>query len=179
MPIEQSKEICDRRDFAALANFHKLMEAHEIGVDRGEFAEHFMRSWRGHTLNLIDPYEPYEEMGFDRTGDMMLAIQRMAPWADRVKFIRDRSPDAIKHIPPWRNVDFVYIDGSHLYERVKADINAWWDRMTPGGILAGHDYDEEHAGVRQAVDEFTRKRQAPVYLTYEPHTAASWYCYKR
>lgn len=56
-------------------------------------------------------------------------------------------------------VDFVYIDAAHDYESVKADIAAWWPKVKPGGILAGHDYCEAWPGVKKAVDEAFPNRQ--------------------
>lgn len=38
------------------------------------------------------------------------------------------------------SLDFVFIDGDHRYECVKADIEAWLPKMKNGGILSGHDY---------------------------------------
>jgi len=43
----------------------------------------------------------------------------------------------------------VFIDGAHTPEAVADDIYAWWPRIVPGGILAGHDYVNE---VRETVD---------------------------
>lgn len=48
-------------------------------------------------------------------------------------------------------VDFCFIDASHDYQSVKADILAWLPKITRGGTLAGHDYNE--AGVAKAVKE--------------------------
>ena len=70
-----------------------------------------------------------------------------------------------------RSLDFVFIDGSHALDDVRRDLKAWWPKMKPGGLFAGHDYghgssDQKrggagwnepgtpHAGVVQAVDEF-------------------------
>ncbi len=49
--------------------------------------------------------------------------------------------------------DFVFIDAGHSYEAVKADIEAWWPKVRPGGWFGGHDYHPAHPGVIQAVDE--------------------------
>jgi len=53
------------------------------------------------------------------------------------------------------SLDFVYIDADHAYEAVSEDIRAWWSKVKPGGVMAGHDYDHRtDPGVPQAVDEF-------------------------
>ncbi len=49
--------------------------------------------------------------------------------------------------------DVIYIDGSHDYDDVKADINAYWGLVNEGGCLFGDDYDG-WPEVRKAVDEF-------------------------
>jgi len=52
------------------------------------------------------------------------------------------------------SLEFCFIDASHDYESVKADILAWLPKIRPGGTLAGHDYDSEtDPGVVQAVNE--------------------------
>lgn len=52
-----------------------------------------------------------------------------------------------------KTVDFIFIDGSHDYESVKADINAWLPKVKIGGIISGHDYGSWKT-VTKAVDEF-------------------------
>ncbi len=52
-----------------------------------------------------------------------------------------------------KSLDFVFIDSDHVYPRVISDIKAWLPKLKSGGIIAGHDYCEEHPGVIQAVNE--------------------------
>ncbi len=50
-----------------------------------------------------------------------------------------------------KSLSFVYIDASHGYDQVCADIAVWLPKIKPGGMIAGHDYDRD--GVRRAVNE--------------------------
>jgi cephalosporin hydroxylase len=50
------------------------------------------------------------------------------------------------------SADFVFLDANHTKEAVLADIAAWWPKIRPGGMLAGHDYGEP-CQVKEAVDE--------------------------
>ncbi len=47
------------------------------------------------------------------------------------------------------SIDAVFIDGDHSEEAVRWDISAWLPKVKPGGIIAGHDFDQD--GVRNAV----------------------------
>jgi hypothetical protein len=65
-----------------------------------------------------------------------------------------------------KSLDFVFIDGSHLYESVRDDIAAWAPKIKSGGIIAGHDYDtpeDEFNGVKKAVDEVFGDNKVTVY----------------
>ena len=52
------------------------------------------------------------------------------------------------------SLDFVMLDAGHSYEDVSNDINAWFYKVKPGGIIAGDDYIKEFKGVVNAVDEY-------------------------
>lgn len=53
-----------------------------------------------------------------------------------------------------QSIDFIYIDGSHEYDDLMADIKAWGPKVKNGGIIAGDDYGVAvHPGVKMAVDE--------------------------
>jgi predicted O-methyltransferase YrrM len=63
--------------------------------------------------------------------------------------IRKKSDDAIFDIID--KVDFVYIDGHHIYEQVTKDIINYKKIIKDGGIIAGHDYPA--TDVTKAVNE--------------------------
>lgn len=181
MPFELSDEIKSRLEFAGLCKQHGYQHAVEVGVDQGWFAKRFLDEFRGDQLYLIDPYEPYPEMPWDRTPDLMVAIQQLQPHIGKFRFLKCPSAFAAKMMRqsmPWLNAGFVYIDADHDYANAAADIELWWDVVADGGILAGHDYDPTHPGVVRAVDEFSVRYAVKVMLTHEAE-CPSWYCYKR
>jgi predicted O-methyltransferase YrrM len=54
------------------------------------------------------------------------------------------------------SLDFVFIDASHEYEFVKADILTWLPKVKKGGWIGGHDFtpnDPPTNGVDTAVKE--------------------------
>lgn len=73
-----------------------------------------------------------------------------------VNLIKSHSLEAVKKYED-ESIDFCFIDGSHEYEDVKADILAYLPKVKKGGILSGHDYDRIWSGVIQAVDEVLGK----------------------
>lgn len=50
-------------------------------------------------------------------------------------------------------LDLLYIDASHTYEGVKADIIAWTPKLKVGGFIALHDYGNPLHAVTPAIDE--------------------------
>lgn len=182
--ILPSPEIWHRNDFADLCNWRKLWTAIEVGVDRGEFSQAFLNYWRGHNFIGIDNYEPHADMPWNRDGDFQVACLRYERHAQRAKLIKAHSVQFAKQLEASRPqffggkpTQFVYIDGAHDYESVAADLAAWWPVVSPDGILAGHDYDDDHPGVMRAVQEFADRENVTVYLTTHD-SPPSWYAYK-
>lgn len=107
----------------------------------------------------VDPEELYRTF-----------LKNMEPVQNYYKHFRMSSLEAAKLFPD-RCLDFVFIDASHQYEDVKADIVTWLPKVRVGGILAGHDYytpeQDYFPGVRQAVHEcldiFTTSENCWVY----------------
>ena len=55
-------------------------------------------------------------------------------------------------------MDFALIDGSHLYEHVRADTERLWNVLAPGAVVLWHDYAtvEVRRGVRKFLLELHR-----------------------
>lgn len=67
-----------------------------------------------------------------------------------IKPFKMTSLEACKSIGD-KSMDFVFIDGSHTYEDVSADLKNWLPKVKTGGILAGHDF--WHPPIKQALGE--------------------------
>ena len=102
----------------------------------------------------------------------------------RVKVIRDFSINASFQFEN-NFFDFVYIDADHTYEASYMDICAWYPKVKPGGILAGHDYNHQDLsclsrglifGVTKAVNKFVKENNLFLYTDLDD--PINWYIVK-
>ncbi len=181
MKAERSQEIDSRLEFPILMSWRRLYgHAIEVGVDRGTFSHHLLTCWPGASFFGVDSYESDEEFPGSREADFLMATHRYEQFGSRARLLRMDSTDAAKQlgqIPYIHEFDFIYIDAGHSLCAVASDLCTWWPLVSERGILAGHDYDETHPGVIQAVDEFFAGEARTVYVTHEA-SCPSWYVYK-
>lgn len=71
-----------------------------------------------------------------------------------------------------QSCDLIFIDADHSYEAVKRDVLAWYPKLKPEGILAGHDSnrDEVQNGVKDALAQLN----APGKMTVPVYAGWSW-----
>lgn len=81
------------------------------------------------------------------------AMHKSAPKElEAVNLLRCRSVQAARMFDDG-SLFFVFIDGSHHYADVEADLWEWGPKVMKGGIFAGHDHTESFPGVVRAVGE--------------------------
>jgi hypothetical protein len=170
---ERSFTVGGRDQLADLCNELGILQAVEVGTDQGEFAHAFLSRWRGRTLYCIDPYDAYPGM-YDRAADRYLAACRLSGFHGRCRFVSEPSPRVAAKFEGL-GVGLVYIDARHDYESVKLDIEAWASILIPGGILAGHDFDDHNPGVMRAVKEFAAAGDLQIWLTTDYNQPPSWF----
>ena len=153
----------------------------EIGVRDGRFSDRLLDAWKGSLLISIDPWLSADEDAYvdasnvsqDEFDNLYLETQeRLARHGARSEIWRMTSLDAAALIPDG-SLDFAYVDARHDYASVLEDLEAWFPKVKPGGILAGHDYVDidfgrTDFGVKSAVDEFFEARGIPVHCTHGP-----------
>lgn len=167
----------NRISFAKMCDHRGYRIAAEIGTDRGCFARDLLLHSRLDLLVCVDPYVPYGEMPYERIGDLIMASNVLAPFVDRAKIVQLPSVKAAQWWP-YAPPQFVYVDGEHSYVNVLLDIETWWGKLAPGGVLAGHDYHESTPGVIHAVDDFVQSHELELRLTDDFNEPRSWWVEK-
>ncbi|MFT5327513.1 MAG: hypothetical protein ACI8P0_005405 [Planctomycetaceae bacterium] len=156
-------------------------EGVEIGVLRGGYSEKLLDQWNGRKLHCVDPWSDSTEDDsyVDRNNvnqkrhdqNHQQAVDRLARFGDRCEIHRMTSVDAIELFED-RSLDFVYIDARHYREAVLEDLESWFPKVRPGGVLAGHDYFDGvvpsgHFEVKSTVDEWADAKGLKVACTGE------------
>jgi hypothetical protein len=136
--------------FAAVRHFPTNSHFVEVGCWKGRSAA-FMaveihNSGKSIQFDCVDTWngsvteEPHQNDSWVKSGTL---YERFLSNTDRVKhIITPKRGDSVEVASTYEDnsLDFVFIDGDHRYECVKADIEAWLPKMKSGSILAGHDY---------------------------------------
>jgi len=171
-PDQQIDELINRHEaswrlgyriFPSVLNRLGLSRGAEIGVAFGGHSEAILQNTGVTKLYAIDSYKHRPEYDdpmnlpqtvfdrlFERTG------QRLSAFGERVQQIRLDSVEATQQIN--EPLDFVYIDGDHSYQGIRADLEAWFPLVREGGIIAGHDYGQPaFPGVKAAADQFFKR----------------------
>ena len=122
----------------------------EVGVAGGRYSEHFLIDnaaigpWTWYMM------EPFPNRQLVRRLPVANSKQRQdgeGSWRQRligsnakIVFIKQLSLDPAALSATERTFDFIYLDGAHDYVNVKKELFAYWPKVRPGGVLAGHDY---------------------------------------
>lgn len=152
----------------------------ELGVCRGHNLRYLLDRAKNISKSYaIDPYIPYVDPPWglisqeEVHGWRSIAKEILAPFHNKVQWIESTSIEASQNIPD-EELDYIFIDGDHTYPAVYADLHAYWNKLKPGGIWAGHDWNLE--GVNQAVTKFRLEKNITTQIQFTESNV--WYWYK-
>ena len=134
--IEMNREE-GRKLFVIASRFGENAVAVEIGTYRGGSAEIIAAALDGMVYTI------------DKTP------QNYANFFENIQFIQGDSKEISETFD--KEIDMLFIDGSHEYEEVQKDIASWTPKVKEGGRICFHDFGS-HPGVTRAVIEALEKR---------------------
>ncbi len=136
----------------------------EIGVYKANTSRALLDAFPDLYLSLVDPWREWEEgssyRNHRRTGKLTqekwdevynTAMQNVSG-ESRVSVYRMTSETAAKEFED-NSLCFSFLDGNHMRESVKQDIDMWVPKIRKGGIIIFHDFGGKYRGVKKAVLE--------------------------
>ena len=143
----------------------------EIGVWNGGFSGAILDVTQPSELVLIDPWDLLSAQSEDEwthkkhknhifMSELYQNVEKLYGDLDNVTIRKGFSEDVLSSYPD-NYFDWVYIDGNHLYEFVKRDIEISFEKIRPGGIIAGDDFfwkRDNRMHVREAVFDTLKER---------------------
>lgn len=156
---------------AVLSLLPKNAVGAEVGVHLGDFSAMLLATARPRVLHLIDPWrhlsgDVYKKAWYGGAADGKAemdaryhgVLDRFSAESAAGVVIVDRaeSADALSRLPDG-GLDWIYIDGNHLYDFVREDLALAYAKVRKGGLICGDDYGDRgwwEDGVTRAVDEF-------------------------
>ena len=112
----------------------------EVGTAMGRYSEHFLKELsniQDWSWTIVEPFP------LDSFKERISHKWRAAGLLEngKVIFKQHKSLDKeLLDVLPDGYFDFIYLDGSHSFDTVRSEIFLFWEKVKPGGILAGHDY---------------------------------------
>jgi hypothetical protein len=118
----------------------------EIGVWRGEFAEHILRSHPVISKYLmIDPWRPLQGWNKPLNVSSDVFEEAYAETVNRTEFASHRreilrgTTQETRSLIPEASLDFAYIDGDHTLRGITIDLVSIYPKITRGGWIGGDD----------------------------------------
>lgn len=112
----------------------------EVGTADGRYSEHFLKDLTPLQKWSWTIVEPLPNTNFQKR---ITTDWKAAGLLEKVNLVFKKHFSLEKTLLdsfPDGHSDFIYLDGDHSYEGVKAEIPLFWEKIKSGGILAGHDY---------------------------------------
>lgn len=190
MKIKKTRNF-GRMDLAKMFGEMGFVYGAEIGVRRGDYSETLCTQIKSlKTLYSVDPWNVvYEDPTSAKFGAARqeryynIAKEKLSKYPV-CKIVKKTSLEAVRDIE-YESLDFVYIDGSHMFDYVMVDLIEWGKRVRKGGIISGDDYKElTHGNVIDAVNTYAKVHGIEVLNVFDPpdddpYYVNGWWFYKK
>ena len=134
-----------RAQLAEVLQRERSCRGAELGVLDGAFALQMLQGWNATEYLLVDLWAPltnYVDVANGnqeiQDGRMHATLKKLRPYRGATRVCRNFTTLCAQQQPD-EHFDFVYVDARHDYLGVSDDLAAWWPKLRPGGIFAGHD----------------------------------------
>jgi hypothetical protein len=156
---------------------NKIISIAEIGVCAGKNAKELYDNFRIKKMYLCDWYR---EKYSPEVINWLKSVYDKFNEDKRVTLIINNSLD-IQDLFHDSDIDYIYLDGDHAFDHVYAEMELYWPKVSYGGMLAGHDYNEKNPDrVKAAVEKFCKKYN--LHYQSKPNKneeVSDWYIIKR
>lgn len=141
-----------------------------LGASTIYLGKAIIRSGKNITLHAVDTFSGTPQ---DPSHGLRLAALQSDPYYEFMQNLRDAGTLKVTNPVKLPSVEaaqrftdntlgFIYLDGDHRYEGISADIKAWWPKVKPGAMMAGHDYSSAFPDVVRAVNDFKKEIRKPI-----------------
>lgn len=129
----------------------------EVGVHRGRSICCVSDLIRDRQLSVVcvDPWQVWEMSQGDDKVSFFKAIARFEI-EDNIETQITHSLDAAGLYG--REFDFVFLDGDHSYENVRAELQVWESKIKAGGYIGGHDFNMYDDVTRAVLERYPSNR---------------------
>ncbi len=144
------------RTLDRLVSAHGFSRGAELGVRRGELTVSLLERHPVLSMVAVDLWAPHPTFAerYDHEADLARFRENARAVEGRVTVLRLLTTEAARHVPDG-SLDFVFVDATHTYAALAADLEAWLPKLRPGGLISGHDYHPhwDAGGLMRCVDE--------------------------
>ena len=184
------RPVKERNQLPKLLQEHKLKSGIEVGVKQGEFAKTILEGWElceaYHLVDVWEKQENYKDVA-NVNNDVQNkfykeTLDNVQKYGEKIHVHRMLSTEAANKFMK-ESIDFIYLDARHDYCAVMEDLEHYWPILKPGGIMAGHDYNENsevrgqdwglcsdgtrnELAVKGAVNDFFLSKGLTISVTY-------------
>tara|TARA_B110000483_G_scaffold237147_1_gene311426 strand:+ start:1336 stop:1950 length:615 start_codon:yes stop_codon:yes gene_type:complete len=131
----------------------------ELGVASGYFSESILQNSKVGQHFSIDLWGDHHD-----SLEYIKCATRLSRFNDRSVVMRMDFSSALLIFPD-HFFDTIYIDAyAHTGQQNGQLLENWWNKLKPGGIFSGHDYDEKWPQTVSSVNQFCELKKLKVHI---------------